>query len=77
MQGEETLRLYKHITGSNPVIPWGDIVDTSLDEILTSQDGLEHFVECKIEDISLLTSDEVEAIRLQNPSNWTEPLPEE
>lgn len=77
MQGEETLRLYKHITGSNPVIPWDDIVETSLDEICTSQDGLERFIEYKRADASLLTSDEVETIRLQNPSNWVNPIPEE
>lgn len=75
------LPIYLLLTGSNPDIPWDDIVPNDINNINTSVDGLERIVLLKSSTYNLyhnaITGAEMAQYKLDNIDNWTEPLPRE
>lgn len=66
-------RLFKIVSDATLIV-WEDIVEDSLDQILTSQDGTMMIVELLNESDDGISSEDVRAIIDADINNWTEPL---
>lgn len=75
------LPIYLLLTGSNPDIPWDDVVPSDINDINTSVDGLERIVLLKESTYrsypNAINGNEMAQYKSDNIDNWTEPLPEE
>lgn len=66
---------YKRFNGRNPTIPYQLIMENSLDEILTSQDGRIRIVEFFVPNAGLMSQEDVRLLIESDIDNWTVPLP--
>lgn len=66
-------RLFKIVSDAADIV-WQDIVEDSIDQILTSQDGTIMIVELLVESPDGISSEDVRNIIDADINNWTEPL---